>query len=49
MNPDLREAYARDGVVFMPGVLDAAALADAQAAYDWSLANPGRGASKIKA
>ena len=42
-----RETYARDGVVFLPGVLDAAALADAQAAYDWSLAHPGPGASRI--
>ena len=40
MMDDLIEAYARDGVVFLPGVLDAAALADAQASYDWSLANP---------
>ena len=47
MMDDLIEAYARDGVVFLPGVLDAAALADAQASYDWSLANPGRGASRI--
>jgi ectoine hydroxylase-related dioxygenase (phytanoyl-CoA dioxygenase family) len=44
---EARETYARDGVVFLPGVLDAAALADAQAAYDWSLAHPGPGASRI--
>ena len=43
----LRETYARDGVVFLPRALDAAALADCQAAYDWSLANPGPGASRI--
>jgi ectoine hydroxylase-related dioxygenase (phytanoyl-CoA dioxygenase family) len=42
-----RDTYARDGVVFLPGVLDAAALADAQAAYDWSLAHPGPFASRI--
>ena len=42
-----RDTYARDGVVFLPGVLDAAALADAQGAYDWSLAHPGPGASRI--
>ena len=30
-----------DGVVFVPQALDAKALADAQAAYDWSLAHPG--------
>jgi ectoine hydroxylase-related dioxygenase (phytanoyl-CoA dioxygenase family) len=44
---DLRETYARDGVVFLPRALDAAALADARAAYDWSLAHPGPGASRI--
>src|SRR5690349_7139046 len=44
---ELRGAYARDGVVFLPGALDAAALADAQGAYDWSLAHPGPGASRI--
>jgi len=43
----LREAYARDGVVFLPGALDARALAEAQAAYDWSLAHPGPFASNI--
>jgi len=43
----LRETYARDGVVFLPRALDAAALADCQAAYDWSLAHPGPGASRI--
>src|SRR5579871_554518 len=42
-----REDYARDGVVMLPGVLDAAALADALAAYEWSLANPGPGASRF--
>ena len=47
MNP-LAEAYARDGVVHIPGGLDAAALADAQAAYDWSLAHPGPFASRIR-
>ncbi|MFL5297391.1 MAG: phytanoyl-CoA dioxygenase family protein [Phenylobacterium sp.] len=43
----LRETYARDGVVFLPRALDAAALAACQAAYDWSLAHPGPGASRI--
>lgn len=47
MSPALREAFARDGVVFLPGALDAAALADAQAAYDWSLEHPGPFASRI--
>jgi len=35
------KAYRDDGVVFLPKVLDAKALDEAQAAYDWSLANPG--------
>jgi len=42
-----REAYARDGVVRLPGVLDDAAMASALAAYDWSLANPGSGATRF--
>lgn len=44
----MREAYARDGVVFVPGALDTMALADAQAAYDWSLAHPGPAASTFR-
>lgn len=47
VTPELREAFARDGVVFLPKALSAEALADAQAAYDWSLANPGPGAARI--
>jgi hypothetical protein len=46
LNP-LAEAYARDGVVHIPGALDAAALAEAEAAWAWSLANPGPLASKV--
>lgn len=46
--PALREAFARDGVVKLPAALDAAQLAQAQAAYDWSLAHPGPGASKVR-
>ena len=42
-----RQAYARDGVVRLAGALDADALASAQAAYDWSLANPGPGAARF--
>jgi hypothetical protein len=38
---DLKADFERDGVIFLPGFLDAEALADAQDAYDWSLANPG--------
>jgi ectoine hydroxylase-related dioxygenase (phytanoyl-CoA dioxygenase family) len=44
----LAEAYARDGVVHVPGALDAEALAEAEAAYDWSLAHPGPLASNIR-
>lgn len=42
-----RGDFARDGVVFAPGVLDAAALAAALRSYEWSLANPGPGATRI--
>jgi len=38
-----RETYARDGVVFLPQVLDKAALASALKAWEWSLANPAGG------
>jgi ectoine hydroxylase-related dioxygenase (phytanoyl-CoA dioxygenase family) len=41
------ESLERDGVVHLPGVLDPEALAQAQAAYDWSLANPGPGATRF--
>jgi ectoine hydroxylase-related dioxygenase (phytanoyl-CoA dioxygenase family) len=44
----LAEAYARDGVVHIPGALDARALAEAQAAYDWSLAHPGPLGGRIR-
>jgi hypothetical protein len=43
----LRRAYEADGVVLLPGALDPAALADAERAYDWSLANPGPGATRF--
>ena len=43
-----RDAYACDGVVLLPSVLDAAQLADALSAYEWSLAHPGPGASRIR-
>ena len=45
--PAAREAFARDGVVFAPQALTGDALAAAQAAWDWSLANPGPFASRI--
>ena len=37
---DLRETYARDGVVHLPAMLDTAQLAGAEALFDWSLAHP---------
>jgi hypothetical protein len=43
-----RETYRRDGVVFLPQVLDRVALRQALEAYEWSLANPGAGSSKFK-
>jgi ectoine hydroxylase-related dioxygenase (phytanoyl-CoA dioxygenase family) len=42
-----KAAYACDGVVHLPGALDAEALAQALAAYEWSLANPGPGAARF--
>ncbi len=44
----LRETFARDGVVLLPQALDAKALGEALAAWEWSLANPGPGASNFK-
>ena len=43
---ELREAYRRDGVVKLAGALDADRVAETLAAYEWSLANPGPGASR---
>ena len=40
-----KQAYARDGAVQLPSALPPEALAQARAAYDWSLANPGPGAT----
>jgi ectoine hydroxylase-related dioxygenase (phytanoyl-CoA dioxygenase family) len=45
MDNSLRKTYQTDGVIRIKGALDADALAKAEAAYKWSLANPGRGAS----
>jgi len=42
-----RETYNRDGVVLLPGALDAYAMAETLKAYEWSLANPGPAASRI--
>ena len=43
----LKRQYRDDGVVLLKGALGPAALAAAEASYDWSLANPGPGASRI--
>jgi len=43
-----RETYAADGVVVLPRALDPKALAEALAAWEWSLAHPGAGASRIR-
>jgi hypothetical protein len=42
------EAFRRDGAVYLPGALDAEALAQTRQAYEWSLAHPGPGASRIR-
>jgi hypothetical protein len=47
LDPTAPATYARDGVVLLPGALDAEALARARGAYEWSLANPGPGATKF--
>jgi ectoine hydroxylase-related dioxygenase (phytanoyl-CoA dioxygenase family) len=40
-----RDTFRKDGVVLLRGALDPASLAEAQRAYEWSLANPSRGAA----
>jgi ectoine hydroxylase-related dioxygenase (phytanoyl-CoA dioxygenase family) len=45
---DLRDAYARDGVIHIPQALSADQLSQALRSYEWSLANPGPGASRIR-
>lgn len=45
---DQREAFAQDGVVHLAGALDAAQLDAARQAYEWSLAHPGPGASRVR-
>ncbi len=44
----LRETFSRQGAVHLPGALPAEALADALGAYEWSLANPGPRATRIR-
>ena len=41
-------AYSQDGCCFLKGALSPGDLAQALAAYEWSLANPGPGASKVR-
>ncbi len=43
----LRDQFGRDGVVALRSALDARSLAEAQRAYEWSLANPSRGAASF--
>lgn len=43
----LQRQYEEDGVVLLKDALDAPALAAAQGAYEWSLANPGPGATRF--
>jgi ectoine hydroxylase-related dioxygenase (phytanoyl-CoA dioxygenase family) len=47
--PETVAAFQRDGVVHLPAALRAATVARARTAYDWSLANPGPGASRLPA
>jgi ectoine hydroxylase-related dioxygenase (phytanoyl-CoA dioxygenase family) len=47
LDPTAPATYAREGVVLLAGALNAEALAQARSAYEWSLANPGPGATKF--
>lgn len=47
VTPDQVTEFYDRGVVHLEGVLDDAALAIARAAFDWSLANPGKGATNL--
>jgi ectoine hydroxylase-related dioxygenase (phytanoyl-CoA dioxygenase family) len=49
MDRSARDEFRDRGVVFVPGALDAAALARCEAAFEWSLAHPGPGASPLVA
>ena len=44
---ELRARFREDGVVFLPGVLDARAMALAQACFEWTLSHPGPGAGPV--
>ena len=45
----MREQFRTDGVVFLPQALDQHELDLCEAAYEWSLANPGPAASSLAA
>lgn len=45
----LAESFRRDGVLHISDALSAATLAQAQAAYEWSLSHPGPGAAALPA
>jgi ectoine hydroxylase-related dioxygenase (phytanoyl-CoA dioxygenase family) len=47
ITPELRRAWREDGAILLPGILDADRLAEALAAWEWSVANPGPLASRI--
>lgn len=46
-NANIAEIYANQGVVYLPRALSQQTMETALAAYDWSLAHPGPGASEI--
>ena len=46
--PAYREAYARDGVVLVPGILDAAEQALARQMFDWSRMHPGQASGDVE-
>lgn len=45
--PAYREAYARDGVVLIPSVLDESETALARQMFDWSQAHPGQASGEV--
>lgn len=44
---DLQQAFRRDGILHLPGALSAEAIARAEDAWHWSIANPGPNASRL--
>ncbi|MBT3428759.1 MAG: phytanoyl-CoA dioxygenase [Gammaproteobacteria bacterium] len=44
---NLAESFQREGVVFQSQVLDNDAMTFARKAYEWSLTNPGKGATRL--